>query len=32
MKRSDLVEMVDFMQGQSPDENERRAFDLVLQG
>lgn len=32
MKRSDLVEMVEFMQEQSPDENERAAFDAVLQG
>ena len=32
MTRSDVVAMVEFMRGQSPDENERRVFDAVLQG
>ncbi|MCY7400920.1 MAG: AAA family ATPase [Nocardioides sp.] len=30
MKRSDIVEMYAFVQGQRPDEAERRAFDAVL--
>jgi len=30
MKRSDIVEMYDFVQGQRPDEAERRAFDVIL--
>lgn len=30
MKRSDVVEMHEFMQSQRPDEAERRAFDAVL--
>ena len=30
MKRSDVVAMHDFMQGQRPDESECRAFDVVL--
>ena len=32
MKQSDVIAMVEFMHGQAPDENERRAFDAVLQG
>jgi predicted kinase len=30
MERSDLEAMYDFMQGQRPDETERRAFDVLL--
>ena len=30
MKRSDVVEMCEFMQSQRPDEAECRAFDVVL--
>ncbi|HYH74164.1 MAG TPA: ATP-binding protein [Nocardioides sp.] len=30
MKRSDIVSMHAFMQGQAPDEAERRAFDALL--